>query len=87
MKIGMDGCALEEIIGVMAILIEDAVAGAVILGAYAPDIGIWLQVFPYIFGHIVLPTKEIDAITLTDSAYRTIIESDMTRELDAIRKR
>jgi hypothetical protein len=39
----------------------------VILGADTPNLCTWLQVLPYAFGHIVLPTQEIDAITLTDT--------------------
>jgi hypothetical protein len=45
-EIFTDGCSLSEIIWAMAILVEDAIAGTMILGTYTPNIRAVFQVLP-----------------------------------------
>ena len=63
----MDWGRLGEVVAFMAVLVEDAVAGAVILGADAPDFCARFQVLPNLFWDIMFPTEEVDAVTLADT--------------------
>ena len=75
MVILSDGGALREIVAAMAVLVEDTIAGAMILGADTPYFCTCFEVMPYFRGHIVLPTEEINTVTLTDTVQWAINES------------
>ena len=64
----MNWSRLAEIVTMMAILVVDAIAGSVILGADTPNLYTCFQILPYDSWHLMFPTEEIDAVTLTDAA-------------------
>ena len=63
----MDVNSLGEIVITMAILIEDAIAGAVVLRSDTPDLCTLFEVLPDRSRHFVFPSEEVDTITLADT--------------------
>ena len=75
MVILSDGGALRKKVAAMAVLVEDTITSAMILGADTPYFYTRFEVMPYFRGHIVLPTEEINTVTLADPTHRTINKS------------
>jgi hypothetical protein len=62
-----DYCSLSIIVLLMTILVEDAITRSMVLSTYAPYLCMGAEVLPYHFWHFVLPSEEINAITLMNT--------------------
>ena len=51
----------------MAILIKNAIARTMILGAYTPYLCLWSKILPDLIRYLMLPPEEVDAVTLTNT--------------------